>query len=229
MIKAVIISSTNGGVLSKLLEKKYFRDRVINVVSDRRCRAIEIAQDFGIPTKIFETKSGRSFSNFLLDEYRLNPPDLYISFYTKIFKGEFLIASKNRVINLHPSILPACRGLDGFGDTINSGSKFIGATIHLIDEGIDTGYPIIQSAIPFNPEKSIAENRHIIFVQQCKMLLQVLRWWEEKRIKFNENGYPIITNCSYKAGEFSPNLDFEEAIDFDTPIPNSWPNTTQTT
>ncbi|MDT4291373.1 formyltransferase family protein [Methylomonas sp. MO1] len=226
MINIVIISSTNGGVLSNLLENTYFRERIRHVVSDRRCGAIEIAKNFGIPTKVFESKSASKFSNSLLEEYKSNQPDLYISFYTKLFKGEFLSASRNRLINLHPSILPACRGLDGFGDTIKSGSKFIGATIHFVNEGIDTGYPLIQSATPFNPEKSIAENRHRIFIQQCKMLLQVLRWWEENRIQFSDEGYPKIINCSYHVGEFSPNLDFDEAMKFDAIMPNTLAQTT---
>ncbi|MDA1381029.1 formyltransferase family protein [Plesiomonas shigelloides subsp. oncorhynchi] len=73
---------------------------------------------------------------------------LFISFYTRLLSDVFLKAHPHRVINFHPSILPACPGMDGFGDTLKSGALFIGSTVHFIDEGMDTGKPILQAAFP---------------------------------------------------------------------------------
>jgi phosphoribosylglycinamide formyltransferase-1 len=134
---------------------------------------------------------------------------LFISFYTRIFRGRFLSLAKNRLFNAHPSILPACPGRNGFEDTLKARAKFVGATIHLVDSGIDSGAPIIQSAAPFNPRKTIEENRHIVFVQQCKMVLQVIKWAEEERILFLEDGSVEIKNANYEAGEFAPNMEID--------------------
>lgn len=209
MVNVVVIASTEGGVIGRLLEVPYFKRRLRCVVSDRNCGAIDVAEKNGIPTKVHLTKDALEFSEYVLSEYRNDPPELFISFYTKLFRGGLIDFARNRLINMHPSILPACPGRDGFGDTIKSGSKFIGATIHMIDRGVDTGCPIIQSAAPLNPNESLGHNRHVVFMQQCKMLLQVIRWTEQGRIYFDGDGRALIKDCKYQVGEFAPNLDFD--------------------
>jgi phosphoribosylglycinamide formyltransferase-1 len=203
----IVIASTGGSVLAALMHNPYFRKRIRCVVSDRNCGAIEIAAKFNIPFKIYKISDDLAFSNLLLSEYRDKAPDLFVSFYTRLFCGEFLKFAKRRLVNIHPSILPACPGLDGFGDTIRSNAKFIGATIHLVDEGIDTGTPIIQAAAPYNPNKTLQDNRHTVFVQQCKMLLQLIKYVEENRLEFDQLGQPLVRGAKYEIGEFSPNLD----------------------
>ena len=203
----VVISSTGGAVLRVLLENKFFRERISCVISDRQCGAIDVALEYGVTTKIYYTKNGAEFSDFLLNEFFDMPPDLFVSFYTRLFRGRFLDFSRRRLVNMHPSILPAFPGQDGFGDSIKYGVKFVGATIHLVDEGMDTGLPIIQAAIPCDPHKNIAEVRHLVFQQQCKMLLQLIKWVDQGRMVFNERGWPLIVDAKYEIGEFSPNLD----------------------
>jgi phosphoribosylglycinamide formyltransferase-1 len=209
-----VIISTGGSVLSALLRNSYFRQRILCVVADRECNGIASARQFQVPTIIHETRDGLEFSDFLLERFRNAPPDLFVSFYTRLFRGEFVAFAQNRLVNLHPSILPACPGPDGFGDTIRSRSRFIGATVHFVDAGMDTGTPIIQSASPFDPNKSLAENRHSVFVQQCKMLLQTIKYFDEHRLECDEDRNVLIKGARYDPGEFAPNLDddlpFEE-------------------
>lgn len=207
----VVIASTGGSVMGRLLDVPYFRERILEVVSDRDCGALRVADSHGVPAIKLPAKNGLQFSELLYHRYSQGAPGLFISFYTRLFHRRFVDFAKNKLINLHPSILPACPGLDGFGDTIRSGAKFIGATIHLVDAGMDTGFPIIQSARPFNPQCGVSKSRHYVFVHQCKMLLQVLRWYEEGRIKFNRDAPPSISGAKYVKGEFSPNLDFLRA------------------
>jgi phosphoribosylglycinamide formyltransferase 1 len=203
----VVISSTGGAVLRALLKNDFFRERISCVVSDRQCGAIDVALGYGVKTKIYHTKNGADFSDFLLNEFIDNPPDLFVSFYTRLFRGKFLDFSKRRLVNMHPSLLPAFPGRDGFGDSIKYGVRFVGATIHFVDEGMDTGHPIIQAAIPWDPDRNIDEVRHLVFQQQCKMLLQLIKWVDEGRLIFNERGLPAILGAKYDVGEFSPNLD----------------------
>jgi phosphoribosylglycinamide formyltransferase 1 len=203
----VVIISTDGGVLSSLLPNPYFRQRIRCVISDRDCGAIEKATAFNVPVTVHKTTSGLEFSDFIVQKFSKDPPALFVSFYTRLFRGELLSFAKDKLVNLHPSILPACPGQDGFGDTVKSKSRFVGATIHLVDDGVDTGTPIIQSAAPYNPEKSIAENRHAVFVQQCKMLLQTIKYFDEKRLVIDELRNVHIKDTRYAPGEFSPNLD----------------------
>lgn len=206
-IKIVVIISTGGGVLAALLKNNFAKNKIVEVVSDRDCGAIAVANTNSIPNFVLQTNDSLAFSNFLLDRYKHATIDLFVSFYTKLIKGDFLTFANNKLINLHPSLLPACPGMNGFEDTVKSRAKFIGSTIHFIDSGIDTGAPIIQAAIPFDPKLSIADNRHKIFIQQYKMLLQTIRWLEEERLQIDSDGNPFVMNASYNVDEFSPNLD----------------------
>jgi len=210
-VRIVIISSTNGGVLSRLFKIKYFIDKVVAVVSDRECGAIGVAKEYGVRTDIFHCKSGKKFSDDLLKYAEELDVDIFISFYTKLFHGKFVEHYGSKIINLHPSILPACPGLDGFGDTLKYGGKFIGATLHFVDQGIDTGPIIIQSVHTYKSDITIKKNRHVIFIDQCKMLLQVIKWIQDDRV-IRENNIIDIKNVNYDDSPYSPNLDFVEAI-----------------
>lgn len=214
MIRVAVIASTSGSVLSKTIEVPYVKDRIVTVISDRDCGAIDIAKRFAIRSIVYNTNNAYDFSNYISDFFLKESPDLLISFYTKLFRGNLLNVAKWKIINFHPSILPACPGQDGFEDTIRSGSRFIGGTVHYVDGGIDTGRPIIQSAIPFDPNLKLPLNRHRLFVSQCKMLIQTINWFERGVVKISDAGDVFVEGASYDIGEFSPNIDFEIANSF---------------
>lgn len=218
MIRVVIIISTAGSLISKLLPLPYFRERVACIVTDRECGAIEVARRFDVPCELIVADSGLAFSNQVAEKFGDQSIDLFISFYKKMFRGRFIEEARGRLINLHPSILPACPGKDGFGETVRAGAKFIGATIHYVDAGLDTGAPIIQSACPYDPNASMARNRHSIFVQQCRMLLQVFAWCEAQRLVMEPSGKSRVLDASYGIGEFAPCIESSEALDFTVPF-----------
>ena len=209
MKNIVIIASTSGSVLSKVLNLDEVRASIYMVVSDRCCGAIELADSHGLKTAVLTSNSGKEFSAKLIDFFKDDKVDVFLSLYTKLFSVDFLIKYPSRVYNFHPSILPACPGMDGFGDTIKSGSKFFGSTLHLVDEGVDTGTPLIQSVYPFNPNISVKENRHIIFVQQCKIFIQFVVWLNQERIDKS-----TVKDANYFFEEFAPNLESDVAKSF---------------
>lgn len=214
----LVVCSTGGSVLSKVLLNPYIKDKIKFIVTDRECGAIDVAKTHNINYIKIPSNDGREFSDKLCSAVQLEKYDLLISFYTRLFSGKVLQIMKNRIINLHPSILPACPGLNGFEDTVRSGSCFIGATIHFVDQGIDTGFPIIQSASPFNPTKSIEENRHKVFIDQCRMLMQTIRWFDDERILINDNNVHI-KDAEYFHDQYSPNLDWGTAKKFNVKLP----------
>lgn len=214
MIRVAIVTSTNGSVMNAVLKLSYMKDRLRTVLSDRDCRAVEIARRHGIATEQLITNDPLSFSDYLADFFSRTPHDLIVSFYTRLFRGRVIDQLKGKLVNFHPSILPACPGMDGFGDTIKAGARFIGATVHLVDSGKDTGCPLLQCAFPFNPGLGVAENRHVIFMAQCRMLIQVVKWYEDGRIVFDEEGGSSLVGGQYEISEYAPNLDFPSAIEF---------------
>lgn len=213
MKKIVIIASTSGSVLSKTLVFPEIKENIYMVVSDRYCGAIEHAKKNGIKTKVLLSDTGLEFSNKLLGYFQNKNVDCFLTFYTRIFAGDLLTTYFNRIYNFHPSLLPAFPGKDGFSDTVNSGCKFFGSTLHLVDENIDTGLPVMQSVFPFQPSLTTNQNRNLLFIQQCKIFVQFILWFSKDRIKEE-----TVIRAQYMFDEFVPNLEDTLAINFNVKL-----------
>lgn len=216
-LKLVIVASTGGSVANELFKNIFFKSYIWAMISDRQCPALEKAKQHNIPVKCFFENNKHNFSNRLNTYLIENEIDYVISFYTKLFTGKLIKNYRNKIINLHPSILPSFKGLNAFTDAINFGTTYVGTTIHFIDEKMDEGKIIMQTVFPINPQVKINLVRHIIFQHQCKSLLQVIKWLTEERIQITDNRV-TIRNAQYLDFEFSPNLDFADAINLNIPL-----------
>src|SRR6185369_17337775 len=125
IMKFVIVISTGGSVINQLLYNDFFKTRIHSVVSDRECPAVPKALAHGTVTRIFPEPDKEKFSGLVLDYLKQNGIDYAISFYSKLFVGELLSEYHDRIINLHPSLLPAFKGLHGFDDAIKHGARYV--------------------------------------------------------------------------------------------------------
>jgi phosphoribosylglycinamide formyltransferase-1 len=168
--KYAVISSTGASVVKMLYEitdRSEFNLDVIIV--DRECGAKNFAIKENIPWEMVGNCSGVNLSDEILKILKRRNIDYVYLFFTRIIKGSILEDYAEKIINFHPSILPACPGLHGFEDTLKSGAMLAGSTAHYIDEGMDTGSIIYQSYVPV-AKFDHARLRHIIFSQQCALL-----------------------------------------------------------
>ncbi|BCV40206.1 formyltransferase family protein [Shewanella algae] len=204
-MKIVFICSTNGSVIKQALSTGFLSACDIEFVSDRDCGIVSFAKESGYKYSILSAHSGAEFSKLLSDRYNENKEILFISFYTRLLTDPFVLNNLGRIINFHPSILPACPGMDGFHDTLKSGSMFVGSTVHFIDNGMDTGKPILQAACPRDPYIDTTQLRHRVFLQQVISLVQVADWFLSGNVVLG--GQFKVLNASYNVGEFSPNLE----------------------
>ena len=84
---------------------------------------------------------------------------------------------KDKIINIHPSLLPDFPGVDAIGQALNYGVKIFGVTIHYVDETLDGGRIISQSAIPYDGsdreilEKMVHAHEHALYIETVKKLL----------------------------------------------------------
>lgn len=113
-----------------------------------RARERKLPARFIAPGK-FRTKLDEEAERTYLDALREAGTQLIVlAGFMRILKGEFLRAYEHRVVNIHPSLLPSFPGLEAWKQALDYGVKVTGCTVHLVDQGIDTGPILVQQTVP---------------------------------------------------------------------------------
>lgn len=149
----VILASgagTNARVLLEHAQKNPKRLLAKGLISDKASApALEIAKEFGVPTHVVPPKDDAAMLAVL---EHLQPRWALLAGYMRLVSDRFLHFFQDaelgfyRVMNVHPSLLPAYPGLAGYARAFRDGVKVSGVTVHLVDSGLDTGLPILQRA-----------------------------------------------------------------------------------
>ena len=191
---AVLISGT-GTLLQALIEASRspgYGVHVVAVGSDRPGVAgIARAEAAGIPTFVqsvadYPTRS--DWDRALTKEVAAYAPDLVVSAgFRKLVGPEFLSAFGGRTINTHPALLPSFPGIHGPQDALAYGVKISGATVFLVDAGVDTGVILAQAAVPVAEDDTVDTLHERIKVAERELLVDIThrlatrRWRVENR------------------------------------------------
>ena len=156
---------------------------VVAVVADRECLGLRAAEKRDIPTSTIEPggfSSRDEWSDRLRADVERFEPDLVVSAgFMRILGPSFVDAFKGRLINLHPSLLPAFPGAHGPRDALAHGAKVTGTTVHLIDHEVDHGPIILQEAVRIEQNDSedslherIKKVEHRLLPHACRLMLE---------------------------------------------------------
>lgn len=145
-----VLASGSGTNLQVLLDRADVD--VVAVASDQAgCRALERAAAAGVAAEVFARDAFRdreARDAAMADWLAGSGVELVVlAGYMQLLTPVFLRRFPDRVINVHPALLPAFPGLDGIGDAVACGVKVAGVTVHLVDEGVDSGPILLQAAI----------------------------------------------------------------------------------
>lgn len=153
--KLCILISGRGSnflALSNAIRTGALRAEIACVVSNREdAKGLEFARERGIPTAVVPHKGlTRSEHAIKLLEviHPLNPALVCLAGYMRLLAPDFIRAFPNRILNIHPSLLPAFAGLDAQKQALEYGVKFSGCTVHLVDEELDHGPVVAQAVVP---------------------------------------------------------------------------------
>lgn len=103
--------------------------------------------------------------------------------YMRLLSPHFIRAYAGKILNIHPSLLPAFAGGRGVGDTLEYGVRFAGCTVHFVTEDMDTGPIIIQAALPVLPgEDAVALHRRIQQLEH-RIYPQAVQWFTQGRLR----------------------------------------------
>lgn len=210
------MASARGSILGVSLREELVRHQVISVVVDRECGAIDVAKAQGIPCLQIDDRDNERFSDALLAHCADVGADHIALFFSRLLVGEVLSRYDRRIVNIHPAALPAFPGLQAFERAWRSDARFLGTTVHFIDEHVDQGHVILQSMLPIDRRRDPAELRHRQFEQMCKGFVQTCYWLEEGRIGFVD-GRVEVAGAHFEQTDFSPGLDAPAALHLSVP------------
>lgn len=162
LLRVAVLASGSGTNLQAILDSVHgFEAKVVGVASDKAdAHALARARAAGVPASVFPIgaypdRAARDAA--IADWLDAQGAELVVlAGYMAILTPGFIRRFPDRIINIHPSLLPAFPGLAAVQQAIDYGSKLFGATVHFVDEGVDTGAIILQSAIPLPPEADSA-------------------------------------------------------------------------
>jgi phosphoribosylglycinamide formyltransferase 1 len=128
-------------------------DAEIAIVISNRANApgLDIARERGIPLRVIASAGmeREAYDKLLIEELRIHQVDLVcLAGFMRLLSANVIRAFPNRVLNIHPSLLPAFAGLDSQRQALEYGVRITGCTVHFVDEFLDSGPIIIQSAVP---------------------------------------------------------------------------------
>ena len=155
-------------------------------------KGLKIAKKLGVETEIVESKGfqGTRWEYDqkiirVLGKYDITPKNSLICLagFMRILSPEFIKKFKNRILNIHPSILPAFPGLDAQRQAIEAGVSHSGCTVHFVDEGVDTGPIIVQETVKIKDDDTEETLSKRILVKEHKAYVKAVKLIAEKKIK----------------------------------------------
>jgi phosphoribosylglycinamide formyltransferase-1 len=158
--RVAILISGRGSNMRALIEAArapgYPAEIVLVVSSRREAAGLEYARAAGIATTVVHHRDfadRRSFESALEKELRAARIELVcLAGFMRLLTPEFVAAWRDRVLNIHPSLLPAFRGLDTHARALAAGVRFSGCTVHFVRAEMDAGPIIAQAAVPVRPD-----------------------------------------------------------------------------
>lgn len=145
-------SGSNFQAIQEAIERGELNANIEVIITDKPgALVVTRANNFGIPVlelapKTFETKA--AYEEAIIAELKSRDVEwIVLAGYMRLVSDVLLVAYPNKIVNIHPSLLPSFPGKDAIGQAMDHGVKITGVTVHYVDEGMDTGKIIAQVAV----------------------------------------------------------------------------------
>lgn len=190
MLSAVVLISGGGSNLKAILEATEDANYPVNILAvgaDNDADGLAHADKYGIPTFVvspsnFENRAAWA-EELLVSIKNFNPDLIILAGFMRILPPNFVRAVSPRLINTHPSLLPLFPGAHAVHDAMVAGAKETGVTIHIVDEGVDTGPHLAQAKVAVLPEDTEESLHERIKVVERQLLVQVVADIANDKIK----------------------------------------------
>jgi phosphoribosylglycinamide formyltransferase-1 len=188
----VILISGRGSNMEALLEAR-LPARVAAVISNNpKARGLVTAQARGLATAVVDHRAfpdRAAFDTALAAEIDRHRPDLIVlAGFMRILTETFIARYRGRLINIHPSLLPAFTGLHTHRRALEAGVRVHGCTVHFVAPEVDSGPIIAQAAVPVLPGDTEERLAARVLAEEHRIYPQVVRWLCEGRLRLDADG-----------------------------------------
>lgn len=201
-LRCAVFVSGSGSGMQALVEAQRGRrlpHETVVVVSNRSdAHGLERAKRLDVPTVVVEHEVGGQ--RLTRSEHETNvlaalePFDvelIVLSGYMRLLSSTFLERWPHRVVNIHPSLLPHFPGAHAHRDVLAAGVSVSGCTVHMVDEGMDTGARLAQRPVPVFPDDTEASLAARIKVEEHRLYPEVLTWIAQGRVHLTGDGVEV--------------------------------------
>jgi phosphoribosylglycinamide formyltransferase-1 len=190
MKSLVILISGRGSNMAALLEARV-GGRIAAVISNVPGAAgLGIAEAAGIPTAVVDHRAyaGRpEFETALAAEIGRHDPDLVVlAGFMRVLSASFVSHFEGRLLNIHPSLLPAFPGLHTHRGALQAGARIHGCTVHFVGNTVDEGPIVIQAAVPVLPSDTEETLAARVLEQEHRIYPAAVRWFCEGRLRLSQ-------------------------------------------
>ena len=173
------------------------------VISNRpNAKGLAIAKKLGVQTEIIDSVNYKGKRQqydkeiiSILRKYKVTPTNglVCLAGFMRIISPYFIKEYKNRILNIHPALLPAFSGLDAQKQAIEFGAKFSGCTVHFVDEGVDTGPIIIQEIVKVSNKDTERTLSKKILVKEHEIYPKAVELFAKKKISIRGRKVKILS------------------------------------
>jgi phosphoribosylglycinamide formyltransferase-1 len=200
-------SGTNLQSLIDNINNGYIKGKIVVVISNRKdAYGLVRAKENGIDSLYINRKeftNDEEFNREIIKELKERNVELVVlAGYLKILSKEFVSEFKNRIINIHPSLIPSFCGKGFYGEKVHKavidyGVKVTGATVHFVDEGADTGPIILQQVVEVNESDTVESIKKKVLEVEHKLLPQAVKLFCEGRLEVKGRKVAIKNNSKF--------------------------------
>lgn len=193
---AVLASGTGSNFRSicAAIDAGECRAEVVALISDKPgAKALSFADARGVPTRVVPLERG--YTNEQRAEWNERLAEAVVSFepelvvlagFMRILAPPLLRAFPGRIINVHPALLPAFKGHNGVEQALEAGVRITGCSVHVVDDGVDTGPVLAQGAVHVLPDDTVTSLHARIQKVEHSLFPQVIDWISTGRLSLDE-------------------------------------------
>ena len=208
MKRIVILISGRGSNMQALLEAKLDAQIAAVISNNPSARGLQFARSAGVETKLVNHRDygdRASFDKALGDAIAAYRPDLIVlAGFMRILTEQFIERFSGRILNIHPSLLPAFSGLDTHRRALDEGVKLHGCTVHFVTPTLDHGPIVIQAAVPVLPDDDEERLAARVLQQEHVVYPQAIRWFLDGRLTIEGNHVVLSAEWRHPVAMISP-------------------------